>query len=501
MGSSKKVADGVIWSTVLNVINAVYGFISVPILIKYFGKSEYGLIGLALSVNVYMHLMDLGLNSTNVRFFAAWLAKGNHEKVKKLFQTSLAFYGGIGILNALVLFVVVLFSNQLFHLTPNQDIVLHNFFYILMVSAIISWYSSCFDQLIKATENVAWIQKRSIIPKVLLIVILFVTIYAHLGIILYFFLSTFALLVIIPLSISKIKKELPYMSFIPKLDIAIFKEILPYSLNIFSFALFQFSFYNLRPVFLGIQGTVESVADYRVLNGIINLVSLFGSSFMMVLLPSASKVVAQQNKTAYYKIAYEGTKYITIMLCFCAFGMMAVSSEVLTMYVGKSYLSLIPWLNLWLLCTLGVHNQAISSLILSGSDIRAITYNTIASSITGLLIAWFLIPHYQIGGVVIAFVGYLSIQLLFFYLYYWPYKMQINSWRVFSQSFLPYVLWGCFLSYFIGRYVSYGSVEFVNLIIKGVAFAIVYAAVVYFTLANSDKEYLFSIIKKRKNWL
>ncbi len=499
MGSSKKVADGVIWSTVLNIINAFYGFISVPILIKYFGKSEYGLIGLALSVNIYMHLMDLGLNSTNVRFFSAWLAKGNKENVKRLFQTSLAFYGGIGILNALVLLLVVLLSKQLFHLTPNQNIVLHNFFYILMVSAIISWYSSCFDQLIKATENVAWIQKRSIIPKVLLIILLFVTIYAHLGIVLYFFLSTFALLVVIPLSISKIKRELPYISFVPKLDIPIFKEILPYSLNIFSFALFQFSFYNLRPVFLGMQGTIESVADYRVLNGIVGLVSLFGSSFMMVLLPSASKVVAQQNETAYYKIAYEGTKYITIMLCFCAFGMMTVSSEVLTMYVGKSFLSLIPWLNLWLLCTLGVHNQAISSLILSGSDIRAITYSTVISSVTGLLLAWFLIPYYQIGGVVIAFIVYLAIQLLFFYLYYWPYKMQINSWRVFAKSFLPYVIVGYFLSYFIGNYISIGTGEFMRFLIKGFIFIILYGGIVYVTLTSKDKEYLFSLKKEKSS--
>lgn len=78
MGSAKKIARGAVWTTMANIVNGIYGFISVPLLIAYFGKSNYGLIGLALSVNVYLNLMDLGLNSTNIRFFSNWLAKGNH---------------------------------------------------------------------------------------------------------------------------------------------------------------------------------------------------------------------------------------------------------------------------------------------------------------------------------------------------------------------------------------------------------------------------------------
>lgn len=81
MGSSKKIASGIAWTSFVNVVNGVYGFISVPLLIAYFGKSNYGLIGLAMSVNVYLRLMDLGFNSTNVMFFSNWLAKNNYDFV------------------------------------------------------------------------------------------------------------------------------------------------------------------------------------------------------------------------------------------------------------------------------------------------------------------------------------------------------------------------------------------------------------------------------------
>lgn len=496
MGSAKKIASGVIWSLAVNLVNAIYGFISVPILINHFGKSEYGIIGLAMSINVYMQLMDMGFNSTNVRFFSSWLAKKDYVKTNKLFQTSLGFYGIIGLLNALILIGISCFSSSIFNLTPDQDQILKKLFYILAASAFVSWFSSCFDQLIKATENVAWIQQRTIIPKLLQILILFITIYWDLSISVYFFLTTFALFSIIPMSVSKIKKETPFINFFPRIDKVTLKEILPYCLNIFSFSIFQFSFYNLRPVFLGIQGTMESVADYRILNGIIGVVSMFGSVFLNALLPSAAKAVSQNNKEAYYKVAYDGTKYISIVLSFCAFGMMTVGNEVITMYVGKSYLYLIPWFNLWLFCTLGVHNQAISSLILAGTNIRALTYNTCLASILGLIASWFLIPYYQIGGIIIAFIIYLSIQYVFYYFYYWPKKMKIKSKQVFIESFIPYVIIGSIIYFIINRYLDFTYKQvFISFLIKGIIFAILFFSLCLITTNKMERDKIRSFIK------
>ena len=36
---------------------------------------------------------------------------------------------------------------------------------------------------------------------------------------------------------------------------------------------------NLRPVFLGMQGTIDAVTDYRILEGIIPIVLMLGGVF------------------------------------------------------------------------------------------------------------------------------------------------------------------------------------------------------------------------------
>jgi len=495
MGSVKSIAKGVAWTTIANIVNGVYGFISVPILIAYFGKSDYGLIGLAMSVNVYLRLMDLGFSSTNVRYFSNWLAKKDYANVNGLFRNSLSLYGTLGFLNAIILLIISFFSNSIFNVSSDQDVIVKHLFYILSISAFISWYTSCFDQLVRANELVGWTQKMTLLPKFMQIIILALTVTVGFSIEWYYALTTFSMFFILPFMIRKINLLCPYVSFLPSFDKKIFKEVLPYSLNIFSFGLFQFSVVNLRPVFLGIQSTPDSITDYRILDGIVRIVMMLGGTFMGVFLPSASKVVAMHNKAAQDQIAYQGTKFISIAICFFCFGMMSVSSEILMVYVGKDYLYLKFWLNLWLLATLATHNQAISSLILAGSDIRAITYSSIFASIIGLLLTWFLIPIYDVGATVIGYCVYCLIQILFYYLYYWPKMMKLNSLKIFFNSFFPFVIVGCVFS-LLTCYLITDFGLWQRLILKGITFIIAYSAVIWLIIPQNDKILITKLIKK-----
>lgn len=493
MGSKKQIATGYAWTTLVNIINGVYGFISVPILIAYFGKADYGLIGLALSVNVYLRLMDIGMTITNIRYFATWITNGNTERVNRLLQTSMVFYGSIGLINGAVLLIVSFFVDSFFNLTPEQVPILKTLLYILAISAVISWLTSSLEQLIKATENVGWAQKMTLLPKTLQIVILVLTVTVGFSIEVYYALTTFSMFAVLPFFVRKIKQLCPYVNFKLSFDKDIFKEILPYSLQIFSFGFFQFTIVNLRPVLLGMQSTTSSVADYRILNGIVQIVIMLGGSFINIMLPSATKAVARKDKEAREKIAYQGTKYITVAISFMCFAVMSVSPELLTMYVGKEYLYLTIWLDLWLLTTLATHNQAISSLILAGAKIKAVTINTTVSAIIGLIVCWYLIPVYDVGATVIGYGTYLLLQLLFYYLYYWPQKLHINSMRVFITSFLPYSLLGLLVVIFIRNIPSISSVLLLDVVIKIIIFVLLYSIGTILLFNKENKRFVLSL--------
>lgn len=498
MGSKQRVVEGVIWSVLVNVVNAIYGFVATPLLISLFGKDEYGLIALAMSINSYMALMDLGLNSTNVRFFSKWLASGNTEKVKKLMQTCTAFYAVIGFLNAILLLVIYIFCDSIFKLTPDQSLILKQLLLVLSAMAIINWYTSCFSQLISATENIAWIQKRILLTKFLMIIVLLLTFILNLSVVAYFIGTQVVTLMVLPLTIKKILKDTPFVSLTAKFDWATFREILPYSLSIFSFAFFQFSFYNLRAVFLGIQGGASDVAEFNVMNSLVHLATTVSSVFLGALLPSSTRIVVKGDKENYYRLAYQGTKFITITLCFASLGMLTVSGDLMMIYVGESYMHLIPWLGLWLvLVVFSNHIQCISSLILAGSDVSAISRITMISSILGMITTWLTIPYYGAGGAILGNVVYSSFMVLFYWLYYYPQKMAINSCVVVFRSFLPFVLIGAFICATLHQ-IPHLENHWFNVILFGSIFAILYIICVWFVLDNTDKKFVLGIIAKKR---
>ena len=245
------------------------------------------------------------------------------------------------------------------------------------------------------------------------------------------------------------------------------------------------------------QGTVESVADYKIILGIITVCSSVSSVFLSTLLPSSSKAIANDDRAAFERIAYQGTKYIMVFTSFCVFGMLAISSDLLLVYVGEDFQYLVPWLNVFLLTLLANHVSGISSLILGGTNIRPLARMTAVSSVLALVVAWLLIPINNIGGVAIATAVYSGGQLLFYYLYYWPKIMKIDSWRIFTTMFLPVSIIGCVIWLGIG-YLPHSQNHWINIMVYGGAFAVLFAVSMLLYLNKEDKSFLLSLVRKKR---
>ncbi len=498
MSSSKRILSGVIWSSLGNVISALYSFFSVPILLFHFGKQHYGLIGLALSVNVYLKLMDMGFSSGNVKFFSEWIVKKEYVQLNKLFQSSLAFYGTIGIVNAIILSIVSFYAKQIFSLSDSDEDILHSMFYVLMISAFFGWLSALLDQFLRANEIIGWEQRLMIFSRLLQVLALYLTIKFNFSVKLFFALTTFSSLIIIPFSIWKINSLKFKITYFPKYYPEIFKKILPYCLSLFSFGIFQFSAIYLRPIILSMRANVGAVAEYRILEGFANMVLLLGSSFTTVILPSASKAKALNDRFKMDKIAYDGTKYVSVFLSIIVFGFVLVSKDVLNLYVGKAYDYLWIWLIVWIITLLAAHTSAISSLVLSETNLRPIVIMSSFSSISSLTIAWFLTPSYRVGGVVFGYLFYNIFQMGFYYIYYYPKVMQLNSPKIFFKSFfIPsiFVASTACLVFYVYPYFFHNH-GYNRVFLSGAIYMLILLPVVFLLIMNnSDRLFVKQLLK------
>lgn len=502
MGKGKVIFSGVAWTVINNIVSILYGIISVPFLINYFGKEEYGLIGIALSVNVYIHLLDMGMTNSNVRFFSEFLEKKEKNNVQKLFSLTHLFYLILGLLNSIILLGVSFFVQDLFKVTPDQALILRNLLWIIAINATFSWVSTCFDQFIRANELINWIKKRSTILKIMQFIVLLATIIFKQTIEFYFFGYIFLATIILPLTIVKTKKITPYLKLNFGFEKKTFKAIYPYALSIFSFSIFQFIAFNTRPLILGNISGPGSVAEFSIMNTIASVVTVFSGSFMQVLLPIVTKMSVKSDNESIIRIVNDGTKYVNIILSFLIFLIIVPINELLTLYVGKEYLPLTPWIILWLLTLLLSHRNVMTSLVFTERKLKSVAYMGAVAMIFAIITYIIFVPTLGVGGVVIGFAVHELTHTLFYYIYFLPNKFILNTKNIFFNSVFPvWLILGslCFILYFVLEYIN--STLLITVFIKIGVSGILMSIVIYFILLDrKDRNILRSLLPTKNTF-
>lgn len=499
MGRAKTILSGVSWTIIQNVVSVLYGIVSIPFLLNYFGKEQYGLIGLALSVNVYIHLLDMGMTNSNVRFFSEYIAKGDKEKEQALFSLSHLLYLCLGLLNSLILFGISFFVNDFFKVSPDQAVTLRNLLWILALNATFSWVSAVFDQYLCSKELIAWIKKRTTFLKVLQFAFLAITILFKLSIEVYFAFYIFLTTVILPLSIHKIQKVSPDICLSIKFDKEVFGIIFPYALSIFSFSIFQFLALNARPLFLGNIVGPASVADYQIMLTVTSVVTVVSSSFLQVLLPIMTKLTVVGDNESVNRVVDMGTKYANILLSLVIFMLIVCLNEVLTLYVGKEYIVLTNWLTVWLLVLLLAHRNVMTSLVFTEKKLVSVSFMGATAMIVAFAVYSICVPRFGVGGVVLGFLAHDLVHTLFYYFYFFPKRMHLNAFSILCKSVMPtWMIFGI-LTILITFIRLDNCTVFCSLIIRGgLMFLFAILTVRFILLNNDDMAFIHSLLKRKE---
>jgi len=493
----KRLFSGSLWGILAKILDALAKFITIPMLVGYYGKADYGLIALAFSLNAYLRLMDLGFNVGAVRYFSMWTAQGEWRKIGEVSRSSIIFYGAIGLVNAAIFLAMSAFGQQLFNLTDAQVPLYRQMMYILSVSTVFSWLSGVVIQLLSAKDELAYVNRVTVISSLLNFAVALLAIKLQWTLIAYFVAYTVTTLIPIPFYVKRLRVfPLSRASLLtPRWHGAAFREILTYSLAIFIMGLFQLTANNLRPLLLGkFADGMEVLTDYRVIQTVAMLIVAFGGVFMQVLLPATSKVYAEGNRERMERLVFEATRYISVFLGFVVFVLILNAEDILTLYMGDGYGDLSLWMSLWLLTVLlSMHNTPVASLVLSTGRTRFLVYSSAVACIVSLPITVIFADTLQVGAAVVGYLVYMILQIGFFYVYYIPKVLQLDGFRLFTRAFLPAAMGGA-IALLVSRYAAgwlviprgYGTV-----IANSVIFALIYALYLFaFVVKPADIRYL-----------
>lgn len=433
------------WGTLAKVFNAIFGFISVPLLLGYFGKGDYGILSIATACNGYMHLMDLGMNTGAVKFYSQWKAEGKQNNIYRVARTNLTFYIIISIINSICLVCLALWGEGLFSINKNQYMQLQICLYILALFSIMSWCSTVFTQLLIADKQIAFTQQVNCIQVLLKCILVVIVLRGEFSLSVYFFwLTLLVAIALIPFAYKCLKCKL-IDSLKPALYWTDFKIVLVFSLSIFALSLFQITASHSRPIILSmfaIDGA-ETVADYRIIEVIPQLIIMIGGTFSSIFLPKAAELITNNKSCDILSFATKWTSRTTIiMVCLC-FPFILCAKEVLSAYVGQEYDYLSHWLVLWCFIVLiQMHSTPCYSLIIANGKTKSLVTLMSISCLISICVNAILCKKIAVGSAIVGYSIYVIIVMAMYYLVFYKKYLGLSRIKIFMAFFKPTFI-GC----------------------------------------------------------
>lgn len=429
-----------VWSFIAKLVDAGFRFFSIPWLLRYFGKEDFGILTLALATNAYMQILDMGISTGAVKHFAQWMSEEKNELIDKVSRTCISFYGIIGTINAIVLLLVAFLGEKWFQLSAAQFKVFQSFLILSALFSVVNWITSVFSQLLIANEKMVFVQHVSLFKTIFNILIILATVYLKLSLINYFLLFLIVNSIIVIPYYLKTKRQGLISSFIPQAYWGGFKVIFKYSLAIFAMGLFQMTATKSRPIVLGIFSNkgVGLLTEYRIVEVFPLFIISIGGVLISIFLPRSAKMITRNKLTEIRKFAYDSTLYSSILVTMLCFPVIISAREILTLYVGAEYSYLHGWLSLWCFTlVLCLHNSPVASLVLATGKTKMLVFSSAVSCIISICINAFLAKQYGVGSAVIGYLVYIIIQMVFYYLYFNSKVLHLKSWNVFRSFAVP----------------------------------------------------------------
>ena len=287
---------GILISYVNIVLHAVIGFLYVPILLYYIGKSEYGLYQLIGSFIAYFSIMDFGLTAAVVRFYTKYKALNDKVNMENILAISLRCYSVITVLLFAIGYVCYINLDKLFvhSMTAGEISSAKNLFLLLLLNIVLTISTMIFRAVINAYEKFLFLKGLETIQLVLqpILIILVLQEYP----------SAFTVaLVQTVLNIGLIVSRIYYCFFKLKITIKfhhwdkkLFKEFKKLALSVFAVTLIDQVFFKTNQVILGIISGTSAVAVYSIASLIYMNYMALSLAISGVYLPHITEMIAKR---------------------------------------------------------------------------------------------------------------------------------------------------------------------------------------------------------------
>ena len=495
---------GIVISYLNIILHAVIGFIYVPLLLHYIGKSEYGLYQLIGSFIAYFSIMDFGLTAAVVRFYAKYKAVNDNLGMENILAVAARGYGII----ALILFIagVICYINLDVIFAASMTIAelatAKTLFLLLLFNIVITLTTMMFRAVINANEKFLFLKGTETLQMVLQPVLVVLILQQYPSAVAVAIVQTFLNICLIIARVYycfiklKIKIKFHY------LDKQLLNDIKKLALSVFVVVLIDQVFFKTNQIILGIVSGTAAVAVYSISSLIYMNYMALSTAISGVYLPHVTEIVAKNEPVKklsdlFIKIG----RYQYYLLALVASGFVIFGSDFINIWAGKDFKEAY-WITLLIIIPFTIDLiQNIGLSIMQAQnryDFRAKVY--FAMGLFNLCLAIPLAKQY--GGTGCAFATGLSMFLGNGLIMNWYYRKVtkldiLRFWKEIGKISI-YVMSLTLVGYGLYNYQNVDSIT--EFIIAIAVYTVIYSFVIYkLCMNNSEKEKIVKLFNKVVN--
>lgn len=506
--SQIKSASIISYATIL--INIFIGMILTPIMLKYLGKSEYGIYMLVGSLVGYLALFDFGLNNTTVRFVSKYRHEGDKKGEEEFISTNFILYLGIALLIISVGLIGFIFLDNLFaNKFSTAEMYSLKIMYLFMIINVV-WLivGGALLGIITAYEFFLFPKILKLVRIVLRGVTIFIVLFYGGKAIEIVLIDTFFNLMVFVSYYIFVSKKLNIKFGISKFNKIHISTVFSYSVWIFLGILMDQLYWRSGHTILGMKSTASEIAIYAIGLLFVSYYMTLSSAISGLFLPTATKMyVREASKEELTGLMIKVGRIQWFVISNMLFGLFFFGKQFIRLWVGEGYddswyIAIIIMMALTIPSIQNVGNSLLEAYNLHPKKIKV----NIIFAVLSVFLGFILVEQYgSIGLAATTALGLIFGQIIFNNYYFkktlgLDIKKYVSSMLEGNLKALPIIITTCFGL----NLIELGSGNWANLVLKIVLFIFCSCLSTYLIAMNTFEKNLVngaflkikSVIKK-----
>lgn len=291
---------GILLSYVCIILQTIVGFLYIPLLLHFISREEYGLYQLVGSLIAYFGVMDFGLSSMVVRFYAKYLALDDREGMENILAIATRAYAGIGVLVLLLGLAVFPFLDEVFgtHISLAELSEGKHIYLLLLVNFVVTMLGAVYSAVITARQEFLFLKGLQCVQIAVQPVVVLAVLMQYPSALSVALANTVLNVLLILTRIYYSYARLHIRIAFHHWDRQLFREVGHYMLACVVVTVTDIVFFNTNQVILGIVQGTAAVAVYSLSNLIRTSYMSMSVAISGVFLPHVTEMVARRSPVA-----------------------------------------------------------------------------------------------------------------------------------------------------------------------------------------------------------